>query len=32
MYLPNRFLPLKARTFIDFLLERFGSEPYWDAR
>lgn len=32
MYLPNRFLPLKARTFIDFLLARYGPEPYWDAR
>ena len=28
---PNRkFLPLKVRTFIDFLAERFSSEPYWD--
>ena len=28
---PNRkFLPLKVRTFIDFLAERFGPEPYWD--
>ncbi|MCB4809974.1 LysR family transcriptional regulator [Methylovorus menthalis] len=31
MYLPNRHLPLKARTFIDFLLARFSPEPYWDA-
>jgi DNA-binding transcriptional LysR family regulator len=29
---PNRkFLPLKVRRFIDFLVERFGPEPYWDA-
>lgn len=29
---PNRqFLPGKVRSFIDFLLERFGPEPYWDA-
>ena len=28
---PNRkFLPPKVRSFIDFLAERFGSEPYWD--
>jgi len=28
---PNRqFLPPKVRSFIDFLLERFGPEPYWD--
>ena len=29
---PNRaHLPLKVRRFIDFLVERFGPEPYWDA-
>jgi DNA-binding transcriptional LysR family regulator len=29
---PNRkFLPPKVRSFIDFLVERFGPEPYWDA-
>jgi DNA-binding transcriptional LysR family regulator len=28
---PNRqFLPPKVRSFIDFLVERFGSNPYWD--
>ena len=28
---PNRqFLPLKVRSFIDFLVERFGPNPYWD--
>ncbi|HEU4708039.1 MAG TPA: LysR family transcriptional regulator [Methylophilaceae bacterium] len=30
IYLPNRNLPLKVRVFIDFLLNRFGEEPYWD--
>lgn len=30
IYLPNRHLPRKVRVFIDFLLERFGEEPYWD--
>lgn len=30
LYLPNRNLPLKVRAFIDFLLNRFGVEPYWD--
>jgi DNA-binding transcriptional LysR family regulator len=29
---PNRkFLPPKVRSFIDFLAERLGPEPYWDA-
>jgi len=29
---PNRkFLAPKVRSFIDFLIERFGPEPYWDA-
>ena len=28
---PNRkFLPPKVRSFIDFLADRFGPEPYWD--
>jgi DNA-binding transcriptional LysR family regulator len=28
---PNRkFLPPKVRSFIDFIAERFGPEPYWD--
>jgi DNA-binding transcriptional LysR family regulator len=30
VYLANRFVSAKVRAFIDFLLERFGSEPYWD--
>lgn len=30
LYLPNKNLPLKARVFIDFLVERFGEKPYWD--
>ena len=30
LYLPTRHLPNKVRVFIDFLVERFGSEPYWD--
>jgi DNA-binding transcriptional LysR family regulator len=30
VHLPNRHLPLKVRTFIDFLLNRFGPTPYWD--
>jgi DNA-binding transcriptional LysR family regulator len=30
LYLPKRNLPLKIRVLIDFLLERFGAEPYWD--
>jgi len=29
---PNRkFLAPKVRSFVDFLIERFGPEPYWDA-
>lgn len=29
---PNRaFLPPKVRSFIDFLIERLGPEPYWDS-
>jgi DNA-binding transcriptional LysR family regulator len=28
---PNRqFLPPKVRSFIDFLVEHFGPNPYWD--
>lgn len=28
---PNRkYLPPKVRTFIDFIVERFGPKPYWD--
>ena len=30
VYLANRHVPAKVRAFIDFLLERFGPEPYWD--
>jgi DNA-binding transcriptional LysR family regulator len=30
LYLPKRNLPLKIRVLIDFLIERFGTEPYWD--
>jgi DNA-binding transcriptional LysR family regulator len=30
VYLPNRQLSPKVRAFIDFLVERFGPEPYWD--
>jgi len=31
VYLPNRTLPLRVRAFIDFLLERFGATPPWEA-
>jgi DNA-binding transcriptional LysR family regulator len=31
VYLPNRNLSPKVRAFIDFLVERFGEEPYWDS-
>lgn len=30
LYLPNRHLTAKVRVFIDFLLARFESPPYWD--
>lgn len=30
LYLPKRNLPLKIRVLIDFLIARFGAEPYWD--
>jgi|TARA_B110000091_G_C13806002_1_gene472596 DNA-binding transcriptional LysR family regulator len=30
VYPPNRHLPLKVRSLIDFLVERFGDYPYWD--
>lgn len=30
LYLPKRNLPLKIRVLIDFLIDRFGTEPYWD--
>ncbi len=29
-YLPSKYLPIKIRVFIDFLLENIGSNPYWD--
>lgn len=30
VYPRNRYLPMRARAFIDFLAERFGENPYWD--
>jgi DNA-binding transcriptional LysR family regulator len=30
VYLANRHLSTKVRAFIDFFVERFGPEPYWD--
>ncbi len=30
VYPPNRFLPQRARALIDFMVERFGDNPYWD--
>jgi DNA-binding transcriptional LysR family regulator len=30
VYLPNRHLSPKVRMFIDFLVARFGPQPYWD--
>jgi DNA-binding transcriptional LysR family regulator len=30
VYLPTRHLPAKVRAFIDYLVERFGPDPYWD--
>jgi DNA-binding transcriptional LysR family regulator len=30
IYPPTRHLLIKIRVFIDFLLERFGGQPYWD--
>ena len=32
VYPHRKYLPLKVRSFIDFLAERFGPEPYWDSR
>lgn len=29
-YLPNRRTSAKVRVFVDFLIERIGSPPYWD--
>jgi len=31
VYPHNRHLSAKVRAFVDFLAERFGPEPYWDA-
>ncbi len=31
LYAPNRYLAAKTRVFIDFLVERFGEVPAWDA-
>lgn len=31
VYLQNRFLPQKVRVFIDYLLEKMGERPSWDA-
>lgn len=30
VYPRNRYLSHRARAFIDFLVDRFGDEPYWD--
>ncbi len=30
LYPPTHYLPLKVRMLIDFLIERFGDNPYWD--
>jgi DNA-binding transcriptional LysR family regulator len=30
VYLSNRYLSPKVRAFVDFCVERFGPEPYWD--
>ncbi len=30
VYLPTRYVSAKVRVFIDYLLKRFGPEPYWD--
>jgi DNA-binding transcriptional LysR family regulator len=32
VYLQNRFLPPKVRVFIDYLLEKIGEHPEWDAQ
>ncbi len=31
IYPRNRYLPKRARLLIDFMVERFGGHPYWDA-
>ena len=30
VYPPTRYLSRRSRVFIDFLVERFGENPYWD--
>jgi DNA-binding transcriptional LysR family regulator len=30
VFLSRKYLSAKVRTFVDFLAERFGPEPYWD--
>jgi DNA-binding transcriptional LysR family regulator len=30
VFLPDRHLPERIRSFVGFLAERFGAEPYWD--
>lgn len=30
VYPSTRYLPRKVRSLIDFLVERFGDQPYWD--
>ena len=30
IYPATRYLPLKVRSLIDFLIDRFGEAPYWD--
>jgi len=29
VYANRQFLPLKVRSFIDFLVDYFGPQPYW---
>ena len=31
IYPPKKVVPPKTRAFLDFLAERFGAPPYWDA-
>jgi len=30
LYLPTRYVSPKVRAFVDFFVERFAPEPYWD--
>ena len=32
IYPATRYLPLKVRSLIDFLIDRFGDAPYWDRK